>query len=68
MASTTRFSLITYLKNARAEFKKVTWPTRKEAINSTIIVIIFSVVIASFLGAVDYVLNLGLTYLIDHIQ
>lgn len=62
------FSLVTYLKNARAEFKKVTWPTRQEAIQSTIIVVIFSIIIAVFLGVIDYVLNLGLTYLIDHIQ
>jgi len=62
------FSLTTYLKNARAEFKKVTWPNRREATNSTIIVVVFSVTIAAFLGVVDYVLNLGLTYLIDHIQ
>ena len=36
------------------ELRKVTWPTREEAIRLTIMVLIVCVVIAAFLGAVDY--------------
>ncbi len=39
-----------------AEFRKVTWPNRQELVNSTVVVIVVTVVIAFFLGAVDIVL------------
>src|SRR2546426_12464023 len=38
------------------EFRKVTWPNRQELINSTVVVITVTVVIAFFLGGVDIVL------------
>ena len=43
-----------------AELKKVTWPTRQEAIRLTIIVLLVCVVIAVILGAIDY----GFTHLV----
>jgi preprotein translocase subunit SecE len=39
-----------------AEFRKVTWPSRQELINSTVVVIVVTVVLAAFLGAIDIVL------------
>ncbi len=39
-----------------AEFRRVTWPSREELINSTVVVIAVTVVIAFFLGGVDIVL------------
>ena len=39
-----------------AEFRKVTWPSRQELINSTVVVIVVTVVLAFFLGAIDIVL------------
>ena len=39
-----------------AEFRKVTWPSRAELINSTAVVIVVTVVLAFFLGGVDIVL------------
>jgi len=47
---------IDFLKEAKAELKKVTWPTRKETISSTYLVIIMTVVASAYLGLVDYVL------------
>ena len=38
------------------EFRKVTWPNRQELINSTVVVITVTVVVAFFLGGVDIVL------------
>ena len=46
-----------YLKETRAEFKHVNWPTRKQAIMYTIIVIIISVFIAYFLGLFDFIFS-----------
>ncbi len=39
-----------------AEFRKVTWPNREELVNSTVVVIAVTVVVAFFLGGVDIVL------------
>ncbi len=42
-----------FFKEAKTEILKVKWPSQKELIASTIAVIIFSLVIAFFLGIVD---------------
>ena len=36
------------------ELRKVTWPTRREAVRLTIMVIVVCVVVGIFLGAIDY--------------
>ena len=46
-----------YLKDSRAELKKVTWPTREQTKNHTLMVIGLSVAVALFLGTLDYVFN-----------
>jgi preprotein translocase subunit SecE len=53
-----------YVKDSKSELKKVVWPTRKQATNHTILVIGFSLAVAAFLGAIDYVLNLLLEMVI----
>lgn len=50
--------LLNYIKGSQQELKKVVWPTKKEVTRSTIIVIIFSLSMAVFLGFVDYLLSL----------
>jgi len=54
-------SPIQFLKEARSELTKVVWPTRRETIRITIAVILLSLAVAIFLGAVDY----GLTKLFE---
>ena len=46
-----------YFKDTRAELKHVNWPTRSQAIGYTIIVIVFSGVIAALLGAFDLIFS-----------
>lgn len=43
-----------FLREARVELRKVKWPTRKELIASTAVVIVLTLVIAFFLGLVDF--------------
>ncbi|MCH7677121.1 preprotein translocase subunit SecE [candidate division KSB1 bacterium] len=50
-------ALITFLKEARIEAKKVNWPTRERTIRDTIIVIVFSIAVAIFLGGFDLLFN-----------
>ncbi|MCX5832842.1 MAG: preprotein translocase subunit SecE [Deltaproteobacteria bacterium] len=49
-----------FLSEARAELKKVTWPTRKQALASTAVVIVVVIIVSVFLSLVD----LGLTKII----
>lgn len=50
-----RFSIIRYLKETRAELKKVTWPSREEALRLTLVVITTILVMAVVLGLLDYI-------------
>ena len=45
-----------FVREVLAEFRKVTWPSRAELMNSTTVVIVVTVVLALFLGGVDVVL------------
>ncbi len=47
--------IVRYLKETRAELKKVSWPTRQEALNLTLIVVAFTISMAAFLGIIDYI-------------
>lgn len=46
--------VIQFLRDARTELKKVKWPTRKELIASTVIVIVLVLAVALFLGLIDF--------------
>jgi len=50
-------ALIQYIKDSKLELKKVVWPTRKQTLNHTVLVIGFSVALALFLGLVDFGLS-----------
>ena len=52
-ASTEKFSLGKFLREVRAELKKVHWPTRKELINYTTTVLITVTVIAVLIYLLD---------------
>lgn len=44
-----------YLKNVYYEMRKVTWPTRSEVTNSTIVVVVISLIVAVIIFALDTV-------------
>jgi len=46
-----------YFKDSKLELKKVIWPTQKQTTNITALVIGFSVVLALFLGLIDFGLS-----------
>lgn len=45
-----------FVQEVLSEFRKVSWPSRQELVNSTTVVVIVTVVLAFFLGGVDIVL------------
>lgn len=51
-----------YFREVRVEMAKVKWPTKNDTVNYTLVVIGVSVVVAAFLGALDYFFGLGLNF------
>ena len=49
-----------FLIESKIELKKVTWPTSKQALASTSVVIVVVIIVSLFLGLVDF----GLTKII----
>lgn len=56
--------LMNYLRETRGELRHVTWPTRRQAINYTIIVLVISIGTGLFLGLLDYLFAQGLQRII----
>ena len=53
-----------FVRQVKQEVGKITWPTRAETLQGTIVVIVMSVVLAVFLLAVDSVLAWGMRMII----
>jgi preprotein translocase subunit SecE len=51
--------IVKFLKEVRAELKKVTWPTRRELIGSTIVTVVVTLIVSVFIGIVDRLLSLA---------
>jgi len=49
-----------YFKEVYAESKFITWPTRKQTMYFTVAVLIISLFIAYYLGALDFLFSKGL--------
>ena len=49
--------VLDYIRESRAELKKVTWPTKQQLWYSTIIVIVVSAIASAYLGLVDLILT-----------
>jgi preprotein translocase subunit SecE len=47
----------TFVEEVREELHKVTWPTRKETIATTWVVVVIIVIISFYLGVCDLLLN-----------
>jgi preprotein translocase subunit SecE len=47
--------IIDYIKETRAEMTHVSWPTRRQAVMFTIIVVVISVLSSLYLGFFDYI-------------
>jgi preprotein translocase subunit SecE len=49
-------SIVGFGREARAEVRKVVWPTGQETVQTTIMVVVFVLVLGIFMWVVDYVL------------
>jgi preprotein translocase subunit SecE len=46
--------VIKFLSEAKAELKKVTWPSSKQTMASTLVVIIIVFIVSIYLGIIDF--------------
>lgn len=56
--------ILNFLKETRVELRKVNWPTRKETIRFTFIVIAISAALTVFLGSLDFLFTFLLNTLL----
>jgi preprotein translocase subunit SecE len=61
MARTNPFE---FIQQVRTEVAKVTWPTRRETIITTAMVLAMSIVVALFFLAADWVLSTLVTFIL----
>ena len=54
-----------FLSEVRSELKKVAWPTRKEVVNSTIVVLIAVVFMTTLIFGYDYASSKFVLFLFD---
>lgn len=53
-----------FLSQVRAEAAKITWPTRREVVTTTIMVFIMATLASIFFFLVDLAIRTGLAYLV----
>ena len=49
--------IMEFIRGVRAEWFKITWPTRADVVRATIMIIVFSAIAALFFFVVDSILN-----------
>ena len=52
--------VVEFIKETKKEMRHVNWPTRKQTMNFTIVVIIISLLVAYFLGLFDFIFTSAL--------
>ncbi len=55
--------LVTFYKQVVAELRKVIWPTRKQLVTYTIVVLVFVSFMVAFVALLDLVFAQGVTFL-----
>lgn len=54
----------TFVYESFQELKKVTWPTRKEIIGSSLVVLVVSLILMSMTALVDWLIRLGMGFIL----
>ena len=59
------FKPLVFLKEVRSELKKASWPTREQAIRLTGVVIAISLVVALYVGGLDYLFTTFISFVVQ---
>jgi len=54
----------TYVTESWAELRKVEWPTRRQVVNLTAIVIVVSAAVGAYIAIIDFLLLIGMDRLL----
>jgi preprotein translocase subunit SecE len=54
-----------FIADVKAEMSKVSWPTREELINSTMIVAVVSLMFTIYIFGIEYILSWVMRFLIN---
>ena len=57
-----------YFRELRSELKKVVWPTPKQVVKNTLIVLACVAIVGAFVTLFDYVATTGYTALLDGVK
>lgn len=56
--------VLNYVKDTKGEMKHVSWPTRRQTLVFTLVVVAISFFVALFLGLFDYIFAQFIEYLV----
>ncbi|MDO5656874.1 MAG: preprotein translocase subunit SecE [Paracoccus sp. (in: a-proteobacteria)] len=59
---------VQFINQVRAEAAKIVWPNRREVITTSIMVVIFSTLAAVFFFAVDWLIRIALSGLLNAVS
>jgi len=54
-----------WFREMRSELKKVVWPSRKQVINNTIVVIVMVIIVGIFIWLFDWIAGMAVTAIIN---
>jgi preprotein translocase subunit SecE len=57
-------ALLTYLRDTKGELKHVSWPTQKQTVIYTVLVITISIITSLYIGLLDHLFVKGLEFLL----
>jgi preprotein translocase subunit SecE len=60
--------IIEFIKDTRKELNNVSWPSRRELVSTTIVVIVAVFFFGFFLWAVDLLVNPAMNYVINRLS
>ena len=52
-----------FWKGLKSEFKKITWPTKKDVMKQTVVVAIISVIVGLLIAGIDLLIKYGMDFL-----
>ena len=58
-------NIFNFFREVKGEMKHMTWPTKKQTIAYTLLVVVISIALAVYVGVFDHLFTLGIEQLIN---
>jgi preprotein translocase subunit SecE len=63
-AAKSGFNIVEFARETRRETAKVTWPTRRETVMTTVMIVALALMAGFFFLIVDWLLGVGVTHIL----